>query len=125
MNADVSRCAAHDTAATGVCERCGRFGCEPCLPKAAEPWCSECLARPKARLTPSPAARRALWLALAGLHGVVVLLPIAAWSARRELEAITRGTSPLAGRPWAQGALALSLLGLALWSLVLFALLPG
>ena len=116
---NVSRCAVHDAAATGVCGRCGRFGCEACLPPATEPWCTECLARPRARLTPSPAARQALWMALVGFHGVVVLLPFAAWSARRELEAINRGTSPLAGKPWAQGALAVSVFGLVLWSIAL------
>ena len=120
---NVSRCAVHDVAATGVCGRCGRFGCGTCL--STDGWCAECLSRPLARLTPSPEARRALWLALLGLHGVVVLLPIAAWSARRELNAITAGRAPMAGKPWAQGALAVSMLGVVLWSMLSFWFLPG
>ena len=114
----VSLCAVHATAATGVCARCGRFGCAACLSASREPWCTECLARPEARLTPSPEAKQALLLALLGFHGLVVLLPFAAWRARRELEAIAHGTAPVAGRPWAQGALVLSVTGLVGWSLL-------
>jgi hypothetical protein len=115
----VSLCPRHDVPATGVCDRCGRFGCGRCIPAADVEWCTECLARPEARLTPSPTAQRALWMALVGFHGVVVLLPIAAWLARMELIAISAGTSPVAGRPWAQGALGLSLAGAVLWALAL------
>lgn len=83
-----------------------------------------CLARPEARLTPSPRAKRALVLGLVGLHGVVVLLPVAAWLARAELRAIEAGDAPPAGRPWAQGALAASLAGALVW-LVVAAVLAG
>jgi hypothetical protein len=58
-------------------------------------------------------------MALVGFHGVVVLLPIAAWVARTELVAISDGAAPVAGRPWAQGALGLSLAGAVLWALAL------
>jgi hypothetical protein len=116
----MSLCSAHQVAATGVCARCGRFGCAACLSTVSgEPWCSACLARPEARLTPSPEAKRALLAALLGFHGIVVLLPVAAWLALRELERIKRRDAPEAGKPWAHGALAISVLGLAGWALLL------
>lgn len=114
-----SLCAVHGTPAAAACTRCGRFACEACL--GAEGLCTQCLARPEVRLRPSPEARRALWMALLGFHGVVVLLPVAAWLARAELEAIARGTAPLAGKPWAQGALALALGGVIAWFIGLVA----
>lgn len=117
--APVSLCSKHGVPATGVCDRCGCFGCAACIPLAEVEWCTECLARPEERLRPSHAAQRALWMSLAGFHGVVVLLPIAGWMARAELIAISAGASPVAGRPWAQGALALSITGAVLWGLAL------
>lgn len=114
-----SVCAAHGTPAAAVCARCGRFACGACL--GAEGLCTECLARPEVRLRPSPEARRALLMALLGFHGVVVLLPVAAWLARAELEAIARGTAPPPGKPWAQGALVLALVGMVGWFVVLVA----
>ena len=115
----LSLCVEHQVAATAVCTRCGRFGCGACLSSVnAEPWCGECLARPEARLTPSPEAKRALLVALLGLHGLVVLLPVAAWLARRELDRITARAAPEAGRPWVHSALAISLFGLVAWSVL-------
>ena len=113
-----SLCPLHTTPASGVCARCGRFGCGSCLSGAEEPWCTDCLARPEARLTPSPEAKRALLMALLGFHGLVPLLAVAAWSSLAELERIGRDAAPAAGRPWAQGALGISVLGLVLWAIV-------
>lgn len=116
----LSRCVEHQVEATGLCARCGRFGCGVCLSTVSgEPWCRECLARPEARLTPSPESKQALLVALLGLHGVVVLLPVAVWVARRELDRITARASPEAGRPWANGALAIALFGLVAWSVLI------
>ena len=123
--APVSLCPKHDVPATGVCDRCGRFGCALCIPLADVEWCTDCLARPEARLSPSPVAQRALWMSLLGFHGVLVLLPFAAWISRKELQAISDGIAPVAGRPWAQGALAISGVGLLLWSLGFFCWFSG
>lgn len=77
--------------------------------------CADCLLRPAVRLSPSPRATRAFWLALAGLHCAGTLLPFAVFFALRELEAIGRGDAPKAGRPWVHAALALSVLGVVMW----------
>jgi len=120
------RCASHPAAdAVHTCQRCGRFACAACArTESGVVLCLACLARPEARLTPSPRAKRALAMGLVGLHGVVVLLPIAAWLARAELRAIEAGDAPPAGKPWAQGALAASIAGALLW-LVLAVVLLG
>lgn len=77
-----------------------------------------CLGRPEVRLAPSQRAKRSFWLALLGLHGVVVLLPVALWIARAELQAIEGGDAPTAGKPWAQGALAVCGIGVVLWLII-------
>ncbi|MFZ5439747.1 MAG: hypothetical protein ACOZQL_07045 [Myxococcota bacterium] len=118
MTEAAARCFFHDVSATGVCARCGRFGCAACL-SAPEGWCADCLGRDEVRLTPSRRAKQALLLALLGLHGVLVVLPVAWWLAARELESITAGTAPSAGRPWAQGARWLVLAALVGWALLI------
>jgi hypothetical protein len=116
-----ARCSVHDTPATGVCARCGRYACAACLaPALGAAWCTECRARPDAQLTPSPEAKRALWLALAAFHGVLPLLPFAMWSARQELKRIEAGQASRAGQPWAVGAWWLSLGALVLWITIAF-----
>ena len=113
MDAEQSQCAVHPVAATGICGRCGRFGCAQCLNETA--WCVQCQARPEARLLPSDRAKTALMLSLFGLHGVVVLLPVALWLARKELAAIERGKSVPAGIPYARGSIAIAGAGSVLW----------
>jgi len=120
-----STCPVHGVPATGVCARCGRFGCAACLATGELRWCSECLARPEARLESSPRAKRALVFALLGFHGLVPLLPAALWLARRERTAIELHQAPPAGRPLVQGARAISLVGLAVWLVLAWAALVG
>lgn len=114
------RCAAHpDVEALGTCGRCGRFTCARCGRDGfGQHLCDGCLARPQARLAASPRAKQALLCAVLGLHGVVVLLPVAAWLARAELREVAAGRSNPGGRAWAQGALMLSALAAVAWLLV-------
>src|SRR5262245_29409113 len=115
-----ARCARHPAvAAAAACERCGRFACDACGRTEDQRFlCAECLARPEVRLAASPRARRSLWLALIGFHGLLVLLPVAFWIARAELSAIERGDAPGAGRPWAQGAMAICGVGAVIWLII-------
>ena len=112
-----ARCAQHtDVEAKDTCSRCGRFVCASCSREEVEGClCAECLARPEVRLGASPRAKRAVWLALVGLHGLVILLPVALWVARAELAAINAGEAPVAGRPWAQGATILAAVAAVAW----------
>ncbi len=110
-------CPRHQVPAIKTCSRCGAFTCERCIEQADDGdwWCSTCLGRSEVRLAASPRARRALWMALAGLHGVLPLLPVAFWFAQSEWRAIDRGAAPPAGRPWAQAARWVSAGAVAAW----------
>lgn len=115
-----AQCGNHpESVAMGACERCGRFACVACGRSENQRFlCVECFARPDVRLVPSQRAKRSLWLALIGLHGVVFMLPVAIWSARMELIAIERGDSSVAGKPWARGAIAICGVAAVGWLIV-------
>lgn len=113
---DVARCAVHGTAsAEAVCARCGAFACAGCLrAHGSEAFCAGCYERFGYAHKASKHAKLALALALLGLNcGFVAGLP-AVLLAKRELAAIDRGDSPLAGRALARGALMLGLFDLAM-----------
>jgi hypothetical protein len=117
-----SLCPLHGTEAAEICDRCGRFVCAACLRVHSHArLCAECDARPEVRLAATPRARRALGFAVAGFHGVLPLLLIAGWMARAELAAVGRGEAPAASRPYAQVALGLAFAGVAIWGVVLAA----
>jgi len=118
------QCPVHGVPAAAICARCGRFACGECLRPAPDGGlCDECHARPAARLTASARARRALLFGALGFHGLLPLLVAGGWLGRAELQAITRGEAPAAGRPYAQGAVAFAFAGAVLWGWLLFALL--
>lgn len=113
-------CASTGAPAIGTCERCGQFVCADCQRvEAAVSLCLACWSRPELRLEPSPRAKRALWLALGGLHGLLPLLLISLWVAGRELQAIEAGRAPTAGRPWVVTARLIAGAGGALWAVLL------
>jgi hypothetical protein len=110
------RCAEHAADAVAACARCGAYVCAGCSKEVEERrLCTACLARPEVRLRPSPRARRALWTALLGFHGLVPLLPLSLWWTRAELRDIERGHAPAPGRPFAQVARIIAWVGLGLW----------
>jgi len=110
-----ARCAVHDAPSTGVCARCGRFGCAECLATGETPWCRECLDRSEERLRISARAKQALVLALLGFHGLLPALPVALRLARRELADIDAQQAPPAGRPMVVVARAVATAGVWGW----------
>ena len=100
------RCARHpDALAIGACTRCGTFGCEECLKLFdGRLTCERCELLLIEKSAPSPRAKLALWLGIAGINFTLLPGIAALFLAHRELAAIARGDAPIAGRPYARAA---------------------